>query len=136
MKKNENVFDERKKLKEYDMINVNKKIEDLLEKISTLRTKKRQAKETFYGSMCDYEIQQSLIKDIEWIAKTKQMVVERVERAKKYEEERKERNEARRKMTEARDKQRAEIKAQQDARRKEQEEKRREWELSQLAKLD
>lgn len=74
------------------MINVNKKIEDLLEKISSLRTKKRQSKETFYGSMCDYEIQQSLIKDIEWIDKTKTMVVERAERNAKYEAERKERN--------------------------------------------
>ena len=57
VKKNETVFDERKKLKEYDLINVNKKIEDLLEKIGDLKGKKRQAKETFYGEMCDYEIQ-------------------------------------------------------------------------------
>lgn len=49
VKKSDNVYVERKKLKEYDLINVNKKIEDLLEKINQLRQKKRLAKETFYG---------------------------------------------------------------------------------------
>ena len=34
--------------------------------------------------MCDYEIEQAFIKDIEWISKTKLMVQERAERAEKY----------------------------------------------------
>jgi hypothetical protein len=43
--------------------------------------------------MCDYEIEQALIKDIEWIAKTKEVVNERSVRQEKYDQERKERNE-------------------------------------------
>ena len=49
-----------------------------------MKIKKREAKETFYGAMCDYEIQQAFIKDIEWISQTKQVVVERNERAEKF----------------------------------------------------
>ena len=86
--------------------------------------------------MCDYEIQQALIKDIEWIEKTKEMVLERTERNEKYKQERKEREEHRKKLAEERDRVKAEIRAKQEERRKEQEAKQREWELTQLEKLD
>ena len=49
-----------------------------------LKKKKYELKESFYGSMCDYEIEQALIKDIEWIEKTKAMALERAERAEIY----------------------------------------------------
>lgn len=57
VKKSESVFVNEKKLKEYDLINVGKQIEDVLEKIRNLKKKKWDAKETFYGQMCDYEIE-------------------------------------------------------------------------------
>ena len=37
-------------------------------------------KEDFYGKKCDYEIQIAFIKDIEWIRKIKEGVMEREER--------------------------------------------------------
>lgn len=51
-----------------------------MEKKRELQNKKRECKEAFYGRMCDYEIQQALIKDIEWITQTKQMVSEKADR--------------------------------------------------------
>lgn len=84
VKKKESVFDQSKKLKEYDLINISTRIEKVLDQIRDLKIKKREAKETFYGAMCDYEIQQAFIKDIEWISQTKQVVVERAERAEKF----------------------------------------------------
>lgn len=90
-----------------------------MEKKRELQNKKRECKEAFYGRMCDYEIQQALIKDIEWITQTKQMVTEKADRQSKYEQERKERNEARRKMAEERKKKDDEYKARQEERRKE-----------------
>jgi len=84
VKKNESVFDVAKKLKEYDLVNISTKIEKLLEKIRDFKKQKIEAKETFYGAMCEYEIQQAFIKDIEWLSSTKQMVVEKAERSEKY----------------------------------------------------
>lgn len=49
-----------------------------------LKKQKYELKESFYGSMCDYEIEETLIKDIEWIEKTKEVTLERAERAQKY----------------------------------------------------
>ena len=68
-----------------------------------MKQKKYELKEAFYGSMCDYEIQQALIQDIDWISKTKQMVVERAGRAEKYRQEQRERAEQRKKLAEERD---------------------------------
>lgn len=48
--------------------------------------------------MIAYEVQQNFIKDIEWIAKTKNMVLEREERNSKREAERQERLVARQRM--------------------------------------
>jgi len=56
VKKNESVFDVAKKLKQYDLVNISTKIEKLLEKIRDFKKQKVEAKETFYGAMCDYEI--------------------------------------------------------------------------------
>ena len=100
-----------------------------MEKKRDLISKKRQIKEDFYGRMCDYEIQQCFIKDIEWITQTKQMVVEKSERQAKYDQERRERMETRKKLAEERKKKDDEYKAKQEERRREQEEKKREWEM-------
>lgn len=86
--------------------------------------------------MCDYEIEQAYIKDIEWITQTKLMVVEKHERQSKYEMERRERNEARKKLAEERKRKDDEYKARQEERRKEAEEKKREWDMQQLERLD
>ena len=100
-----------------------------MEKKRDLHLNKRQIKEDFYGRMCDYEIQQAFIKDIDWISQTKEMVSEKAERQGKYDAERKERNDTRKKMAEERKKKDDEYKARQDERRKEYEDKRKEWEL-------
>lgn len=63
------------------MTNVGTKIEKNFEEQRAIKTKKNELRETFYGLMCDYEVQQALIKDIEWISKTKDMAAERNERA-------------------------------------------------------
>lgn len=39
-----------------DIVNVNSRMDTIQEKISELRTQKRNLKEDFYGRMCDYEI--------------------------------------------------------------------------------
>lgn len=74
VKSEESVFDKDKQLKQYDLTNIRVQIDKVMEKTRDLRNKKRQIKEDFYGRMCDYEIQQAFIKDIEWISQTKQMV--------------------------------------------------------------
>ena len=51
-----------------------------MEKKRAMIDKKRQIKEEFYGQMCEYEIEQAYIKDIEWITQTKVMVAEKHER--------------------------------------------------------
>jgi hypothetical protein len=80
-------------------------IEGLLEKIGDLRAQKRNLKETFYGQLCDYEIQQAFIKDIIWMTKTKEMVMERQERKEMLDAERKEKKEHWKRMQEERKKQ-------------------------------
>jgi phosphoglycerol transferase MdoB-like AlkP superfamily enzyme len=132
VKSEESVFDKDKQLKQYDLTNVRVQIDKVMEKKRDLITKKRQAKEDFYGRMCEYEIQQCLIKDIEWITQTKLMVVEKNERQSKYDQERRERNETRKKLADERKKKDDEYKAKQEERRREQEQKRKEWELQQL----
>lgn len=121
VKGEESVFDKDKQLKQYDLTNIRVGIDKVMEKKRDLINKKRLAKEDFYGRMCEYEIQQCLIKDIEWITQTKQMVVEKSERQAKYDLERKERNETRRKLAEERKKKDDEYKAKQEERRREQE---------------
>ena len=80
LKNEESVLDQFKKIKEYELINIGVRIEKNFETIRDLKKKKREAKETFYGALCDYEIQQAFIKDVEWISKMKQIVVKRAER--------------------------------------------------------
>ena len=111
VKKEESVFDNAKQLKQYDLTNISSSIEKNLEQQRAHKKKKYDLKEEFYGRMCDYEIQQALIKDIEWIEKTKEMVLERTERNEKYKQERKEREEHRKKLAEERDRVKAEIRA-------------------------
>ena len=71
------------------MVDIEMRIKKVLDEISDLRIKRHEAQETFYGAMCDYEIQQAFIKDIQWISKMKQVVVERAERAKKFHQDQK-----------------------------------------------
>lgn len=92
VKSNETVFDKDKQLKGYELTNIKVKIEGNLEKQKSLRDKKKELKEDFYGKMCEFEIQQAMIKDIEWISQTKTMVQEKDERDQKYKQEREERN--------------------------------------------
>ena len=136
VKGEESVYDKEKQLKTYDLTNISTKIEKNLEDQRAIKTKKNELRETFYGLMCDYEVQQALIKDIEWISSTKGMVAERSERAEKYKAEQKTRNDERKKMAEERERGRAEIRAKNEERRLEQQAKQQEWELQQLSKLD
>jgi len=76
--------DSSKKLQQHDLINVSQRIESNLEQSRMLKKQKYELKEAFYGSLCDYEIEQHLVKDIEWIQKTKEQASERAERAEKY----------------------------------------------------
>ena len=55
-------------------------MEKIQEEIRTLRGESYDIKQKFYGQMCDHEIQQAFIRDIEWIKKTKDMVMQRHER--------------------------------------------------------
>ena len=119
VKSKEQNFDKDKQLQQYDLTNKGIEIEKSLEKQRNLKKKKYELKEEFYGKMCDFEIEQAFIKDIEWMAETKERVMERHERNHKYEQERKEKAEARRKYNEDRDKKRAEYEARQEERQKE-----------------
>ena len=80
VKANDSEFDKDKQMKQYDLTNIKVQIDKIMEKKRSLIEKKRQLKEDFYGHMCDYEIEQAYIKDIEWITQTKQMVAEKHER--------------------------------------------------------
>ena len=136
IKNTDTAFDKEKQLKQYDLTNIKVQIDKIMEKKRAMIDKKRQIKEEFYGQMCDYEIEQAYIKDIEWITQTKLMVVEKHDRQSKYEMERRERNEARKKLAEERKRKDDEYKARQEERRKEADEKKREWEMEQLERLD
>ena len=95
VKSKEQNFDKDKQLQQYDLTNKGIEIEKSLEKQRNLKKKKYELKEEFYGKMCDFEIEQALLKDIEWMAETKERVLERHGRNQKYEQERKERAEVR-----------------------------------------
>ena len=116
VKSKEQNFDKDKQLQQYDLTNKGIEIEKSLEKQRNLKKKKYELKEEFYGKMCDFEIEQVFIKDIEWMAETKERVMERHERNLKYEQERKEKAEARKKYNEERDRKRAEYEARQEER--------------------
>ena len=55
--------------------------------------------------MCDYQIEQAFIKDIRWIKKTKDVVIEREERKEMINAERKERKDYAKRMQDDRKKQ-------------------------------
>lgn len=55
--------------------------------------------------MCAYSIEQAYIADIEWITKTKAIVVEKAERNEKYRQERQQKAEQYKKLKEERSKQ-------------------------------
>ena len=93
------------------------KVERNIERTKELRKKKLDLRETFYGALCDYEIEQTLIKDIEWIQRTKEMVVERAQRNERYKQEKQQRNEERKRIQAEREKRQAEQKARQEERR-------------------
>ena len=57
VKQSDNVFANDKRHHQLDLVTFESSIESLLEKISELRAQKRNLKETFYGQLCDYEIQ-------------------------------------------------------------------------------
>lgn len=71
-----------------------------------------------------------MIKDIEWITKTKEMVQDIEKRKALAAAEKAKRQEYIQKMKEERKKREEEYKAREEARRKEREAKQREWELS------
>ena len=76
-----------------DLVNLNSKMDGVQEKIRELRAQKNNLKETFYRQKCDYEIQLAFIKDIEWITKIKEGVMEREERREIQKQEYKEKKE-------------------------------------------
>lgn len=86
--------------------------------------------------MCDYQIEQAFIKDIRWIKKTKEVVIEREERKEMINAERKERKDYAKRMQDDRKKQQDEIKARNEERKKRDDERKREWELEQLERFD
>lgn len=86
--------------------------------------------------MIDYEIQQNFIKDIEWISKTKDMVIEIEERKARFAAEKAIRQAQIQKMKEERKKRDEEYKAREEIRRKEREAKQAEWEAAQFQKLE
>ncbi len=93
MKGNESKFETTKQDLKYQITNIGTELDKLNEKIRSLIQEVYEARQSFYGKMCEYEIQQLYIKDIEWIKKTKQMVIEREERYARIQAERKERAE-------------------------------------------
>ena len=48
--------------------------------IAELKTKRNESKEAYYGAMIAYEVEQRFIRDIMWLDKTKQGVLQRNER--------------------------------------------------------
>ena len=57
VKLEDNVFNDKKQTKQYALTNIKTKISNVLERQKELKEKRLKAKETFYGQMCDYEIQ-------------------------------------------------------------------------------
>jgi hypothetical protein len=82
-----------------------------------LKAKKEEMKEKFYKSLIDYEKQQMLLKDIDWMTEIKGRVLEREEQKRQYEAEKQRRAEERRKHQE-------EMERREDARKKREEEQR------------
>ena len=80
VKQEDSVFGNEKKLFQMDLVNLNSQMDSIQEKISDLRQQRYDLREDFYGKKCDYEIQLAFIKDIEWIKKIKEGVMEREER--------------------------------------------------------
>ena len=54
-------------MQQHDLTNMREKIDRNLEKQHKLKKQKYEQREAFYGSLCEYEIEQTFIKDIEWI---------------------------------------------------------------------
>lgn len=82
-------------------------------------------KEDFYGKKCDYEIQVAFIKDIEWIRKIKEGVMEREERREIQNQERREKRDYWNRIKEERKMRDLEIAARNEERRKREEEEQR-----------
>ena len=93
VKQNESKFENSRQDIKYQMTNINTELDKIQEKIKITINQRYEIKQDFYGKMCDYEIQQLYIKDVEWIKKTKTMVMEREERRSRIDAERKERKE-------------------------------------------
>ena len=108
-----------------DLVNLNSKMDSVQEKIRELRAQKNNLKETFYGQKCDYEIQLAFIKDIEWITKIKEGVMEREERREIQKQEYKEKKEHWNRIKEERRLRDLEIAARNEERKKRQEEETR-----------
>jgi hypothetical protein len=72
VKEKESVFtvDRASHQQELDRISSQKKY--LITKIKEERAAKNEAKEEFYSKMIEYEIEQRLLKDIDWLSKTKE----------------------------------------------------------------
>ena len=86
--------------------------------------------------MCEYEIQQLYIKDIEWIKKTKQMVIEREERYARIQAERKERAEKKKQLQEEAAARKEEERKKQEEIKKQREQEKKEREEAFLKQLE
>lgn len=89
---------------------------------------KNESKEIHYGKLVDYEVQQRLIKDIEWLAKLKVAHKERAERAAKKHEEYLARVETRARLQAEKEKREEQRKQEEERNRQEREAKQKAWE--------
>ena len=119
-----------------DLDKINQQRNALRTEIAELRKKKEAEKEQYYRKMIEYEAQQIVIREIEWIAKTKRMVVERDEQQKKWEEEKQQRIEERKKRIEDQIKKEENMRKREEEYRKLEEEKQKKWEEHMLSKFD
>ena len=118
VKQEDSVFGNEKKLFQMDLVNLNTQMDNIQEKISELRGQRYNLREDFYGKKCDYEIQLAFIKDIEWIKKIKEGVMEREERREIQNQERKEKREHWQRIKEERKQRDLEIAARNEERKR------------------
>jgi hypothetical protein len=112
-----------------------KKIDDKYSEVRMLQSDKNILKEDFYSQMIDYEKQQLLLRDLEWLQQQKIKVLEREELFALQDIQRQKQKEQRDRMLAERKKRDEEYKQRQAERQKQEEERQRQWEEMQLAKL-
>ncbi len=128
------VLDKAEHQSELDRISAQKKY--LMGRVAELRASKNEAKEDFYGKLVEYEIQQRLLKDIDWLTKTKEAQRERAVRREAQRQEYLARVEARAKLQAEREKRQEQRRQQEEQRKEELAAKQAAWEAQQLKRLD